>query len=289
MKKNKKRIRDLFLTEMEDLDASITEEEECDDEEKKDEKPDFLNKEADTSGIEGVDVPVEDEEEELLLGVEEEENPLEDIEPEPEEEIGGEDEITGDTLDIEAEPIDEPADEELLIDDEMPIEDEEEEEIIEIYDDEISDEEEKEDELADEPYMEAILRPIQKLVSEVKKIRAKNKINAKKLAKLEGRLNESELFNHKLAVTNQILAKYDLSEERKIDLITRIDEANSFGEVATLNKMLDESFALGTRGKSINELLPKGKKNSGSSPVDIPDVDVKRMQYLAGIDENSSD
>lgn len=214
------------------------------------------------------------------------------------DEMGGED-LPSDTLDITTDTVadDELGDEALPVDDgidldggddldtDVPMGDED-EDIIEVFDDEISIDDEEEDKDLEEPYMESIVRPLRKLVAHVSKL-------GQEVSHLRSRLNETELFNHKLVVTNRLLADYRISDARKASLVKRIDEARSIRAVDDINTVIREAFSMGDMGQTVTEILSRGRKRTtgSSSKVlgsGIPDSEVKRMQKLAGITDDAT-
>lgn len=276
--------------------------------------------ETDTSDVEGIDAPLDDEEEDDDIILSDEEDL--DIEPEGEDDldIDLDAEPDGEDLDtdLDAEPEDDleveeeeeipPLDDEDLGDgeldavdgdetvpdaeaavdsteDDLDAEEEEDEEIIEVYDDTCDEEESKDEEK--EPYddvaLEHLARDINRLVTGIKKFKADISKVVRNQAK---ELTETKLFVYKISATSRLLAEADLPDVNKARVIRSIDKAKTVGEVNNLVNLVKESLRMGIPREDIEDVLRKGMKKRSTSSSSLGRISKKetdRMQYLAGI------
>jgi len=299
----RKKIKDLFLNEVEELDEELDgdyEDEEVidgDDEEDAEE----VTEETDTPSAEGGDAPAFDsDEEDDLLGEEDE------------EEFSDDDEGDDDNVDIdihtddeshddeEVEVDDDEGDEEVAVDlgdedtepsgDETAVDDLDDEDEAEIEVDEATDEldlDYPEGELADEEDDEEILEVFDDEIEDEEDDeeledepymesykRLNKKMNAlikehKKLRKVvkaqKASINETDLYLSKIAVTTRLLSSENLSAKQKSHIIEAIDRAKNEKEVKKIYNVLSESFALGNIGKGIKEIIKETTMTSSSS------------------------
>jgi len=301
-----KKFKDLFLTEIEELDEEMDEEYE-DDEVTDDEEEVEVTEETDTTSAEGTDGGNAFDSEEEVLDEEFEEDDEDedsdnidvDINTDGSDEGGDEEvEVDGDeegAVDLDSEDTEPSGDEtsiDLDDDDEAEIDldevdeetdelnldeptdelsdEEDDEEILEVFDDELEGGDEEEDEdLEDEPYMESLKTFEKKINAKLAKLVKEHKAIRKALVSHKKAITENDLYLSKIAVTQRLLSNETLSVKQKGHIIEAIDRAKNYRAVKGIYKVLSESFALGNIGKGINEIL-KEKVTTSASSVNSP-------------------
>jgi hypothetical protein len=318
----RKKIKDLFLNEVAELDEELDGDYE-DEDEVTDEEDEEVTEETDTTSAEGGDgTAFDSEEEDELLGEEDDEEEFSDDDEgdednididvhtdegsHDEEDFDGEDEGGDEEVAVDLDSEDtEPDGDETVVDD-LEAEEDDEAEIDEASDeldlddptDELADEEDDEEilevfddeieddetdeELEDEPYMESYKALNKKMNALIKEHKKLRKVVKAQRASI----NETDLYLSKIAVTTRLISNDSLSAKQKSHIIEAIDHAKNEKEVKKIYSVLSESFALGNIGKGIKSIIKENTMTSSSSttsPTLIEPVDVKRMQHLAGI------
>ena len=135
-------------------------------------------------------------------------------------------------------------------DDEMESEEEDDmDEVIEIT------EEDDDEDMEEEVTAEEIVGEMVKLDRQNKQLRKENAKLSKAIKMLNGRIDEVNLFNARLAATSELMRKVTLTKEEKERAINILDSANNISEVKRSYKALYEGYRAGGRQvKSTNRV-----------------------------------
>lgn len=194
-----------------------------------------------------------EEEEEMEEGAYEEGEDMDEGEEDMEEtedmEEGGYDEEEMEEMSYEEDDMDSEEDDD---DDEMESE-EDEDDMDEVI--EITEEDDDDDDMDEEVTAEEIVGEMVKLDRENKQLRKENAKLSKAIKMLNGRIDEVNLFNARLAATSELMRKVTLTKEEKERAINILDSANNISEVKRSYKALYEGYRAGGRQvKSTNRV-----------------------------------
>ena len=157
---------------------------------------------------------------------------------------------------------------------------------------EITEEDDDDDDMDEEVTAEEIVGEMVKLDRENKQLRKENAKLSKAIKMLNGRIDEVNLFNARLAATSELMRKVTLTKEEKERAINILDSASNINEVKRSYKALYEGYRAGGRQvksknrvnrRPVHSVVTESAKNTVIEEGTGNNGETDRLARLAGI------